>query len=66
MNHFSDRIALTFGYHCFLDQHPGIADDPLSLFAFLQNENLLNEEAVKKYVSNTLGVMRNANNDKKD
>lgn len=64
MIHFSDRIALTFGYHCFLDQHPGVADDPLSLFAFLQHENLLNEEAVKKYVSEELGVIRNANIDK--
>ena len=66
MIHFSDRIALTFGYHCFLNQHPGVADDPLSLLAFLQHENLLNEEAIKKYVSEELGVIRNANTDKKD
>ena len=66
MIHFSDRIALTFGYHCYLDQHPGVADDPLSILAFLQNENLLNEEAIKKYKSAKLEEMRNANTDKKD
>lgn len=66
MIHFSERIAITYGYHCFLNQHPGMADDPLSLLAFMQNENLLNEEAIKEYISVKLGEMRNANIDKKD
>ena len=66
MIHFSERIAITYGYHCFLNQHPGMADDPLSLLAFMQNENLLNEEAIKEYISVKLGEIRNANIDKKD
>lgn len=43
MIHFSERIALTFGYRAFLSDNPSVADDPLSFLAFLQNNNLLDK-----------------------
>lgn len=58
MIHFSERIALTFGYHAFLSDNPSVADDPLSFLAFLQNKNLLDESAIKKYVHEELKVIK--------
>ena len=58
MIHFSERIALTSGYYAFLIDNPSVSDDPLSFLAFLRNNNLLDEAAMKKYVSEELKVIK--------
>lgn len=48
MIHFSERLAVCNLYDIWLRRHPEAANDPLSLLAFMQVYNLINEEEFKK------------------